>query len=54
MGKGKGKFSFWFSKIYSGQILFEINKLPYKTAQIALTAASRKISINSKFITLNV
>ena len=50
MGKGTGAPSFWICKIKQGQILFEMDGIPYQIAQQAALLAYYKLPIKTKFI----
>lgn len=50
MGKGKGSFDRWVSKIKKGQILFEISGLSKELAIKALQSGSNKLPIQTKII----
>lgn len=50
MGKGKGNFSFWVSKVKKGQILFEISGISFENAKKVFLAGSNKLPISTKFI----
>ena len=50
MGKGKGAPSFWICKIKQGQIVFEMDGIPYQTAQQAAMFAYYKLPFKTKFI----
>ena len=51
MGKGKGGFKHWVTKIKPGQILFELNGVSKSIAYNALLSASKKLPILTKIIT---
>ena len=51
MGKGKGAPSFWVCKIKQGQVLFEMDGIPYPIAQQAALLAYYKLPLKTKFIT---
>jgi len=53
MGKGKGAPSFWICKIKQGQILFEMDGIPYQIAQQAALLAYYKLPVKTKFISRN-
>jgi large subunit ribosomal protein L16 len=53
MGKGKGSTSYWICRIKRGQILFEIDKVPYALAKQAVTLAFYKLPVKAKFIVEN-
>ncbi len=53
MGKGKGSTSYWICRIKQGQILFEIDKVPYPLAKQAASLAFYKLPVNAKFIVEN-
>jgi large subunit ribosomal protein L16 len=50
MGKGKGAPDHWAAVVKPGRILFEIEGLPHETAHEALTLASRKLPIRTRFV----
>lgn len=50
MGKGKGSFNEWVTRIKKGQILFEINGIKIDQAKSILLIASKKLPIKTKFI----
>lgn len=50
MGKGKGTFSFYVSKIKKGQILFEISGFSLKDSKQILKSGSNKIPVKTKII----
>lgn len=50
MGKGKGSISFWICRIKKGQILFEMDKIPYALAKQAAFLAFHKLPVQAKFI----
>lgn len=51
MGKGKGSTSYWVCRVKRGQILFEMDKIPYQLAKQAALLAFQKLPIKAKFIT---
>ena len=50
MGKGKGAPSFWVCKVKQGQILFEMDGIPFQIAQQAALLAYYKLPLKTKFI----
>lgn len=50
MGKGKGVTSFWICRVKRGQILFEMDKIPYPLAKQAAMLAFHKLPVKTKFI----
>lgn len=48
MGKGKGSFSYWATRVQGGTTLFEICGIPKHIAIEALRAGSRKLPIKTK------
>jgi len=50
MGKGKGEPAFWVAVVRPGRVLFEISGVEEKKAKDALTLASHKLPIETKFI----
>lgn len=48
MGKGKGQFSYWATKVCSGTILFEICGANFNTVFSALKAGSAKLPVKTK------
>ena len=50
MGSGKGAVDYWVAVIKPGTILFEIGAIPQEVAQSALSLASYKLPIKTKFI----
>lgn len=50
MGKGKGSPSFWYVRVYAGQILFEMDGIPASLAEQAFLEASQKIPLKVSFI----
>jgi large subunit ribosomal protein L16 len=51
MGKGKGAPDSWVAVIKPGRILYEMEGVPEADARRALTLASHKLSIKTKFVT---
>lgn len=51
MGKGKGAPEYWVAVIKPGKILFEIQGVEEEVARKALTLASNKLPIKTKFCT---
>jgi len=50
MGKGKGAPDSWVAVIKPGRILYEMEGVPEAEARRALTLASHKLSIKTKFV----
>jgi len=50
MGKGKGNVSHWVCYVKPGTVLYEINNISFLKAKEALTNASLKLSLKTKFI----
>jgi large subunit ribosomal protein L16 len=50
MGKGKGAPEFWVAVVKPGRIMFEVGSIPRDLAQEALTIASHKLPIKTKFV----
>src|ERR1035438_5465829 len=50
MGKGKGAPEFWVAVVKPGRILFEVEGLPPAEALEAMTLASHKLPIKTKFV----
>lgn len=50
MGGGKGDISFWIARIKQGQLLFELDYVSKKQAQVAFYKANAKLPIKTKFI----
>ena len=52
MGKGKGSLDYWCSNVNSGRILFEFQGVSRVIAQEAAKLGSRKLPMQTKFISL--
>jgi large subunit ribosomal protein L16 len=50
MGKGKGAPEFWVAVVKPGRIMFEVGGVSRDLAQEALTIASHKLPIKTKFV----
>ena len=50
MGSGKGALDYWVAKVKPGTILFELSGVNYELAREAMTIASYKLPIRTKFI----
>jgi large subunit ribosomal protein L16 len=50
MGKGKGAPEFWVAVVKPGRIMFEVSGIPRDLAQEALSIASHKLPIKTKFV----
>ena len=53
MGSGKGAVDYWIAVVKPGMILFEISSVPKEVAKAALSLASYKLSVKTKFISQN-
>jgi large subunit ribosomal protein L16 len=53
MGSGKGTVDYWVAVVKPGTILFEIGSVPEEIARAALSLASYKLPIKTKFIIRN-
>nr|YP_009496447.1 ribosomal protein L16 [Attheya longicornis]AWT39160.1 ribosomal protein L16 [Attheya longicornis] len=53
MGSGKGSVDYWVAVVKPGTILFEIGSVPEEIARAALSLASYKLPIKTKFIIRN-
>lgn len=53
MGKGKGPIDQWITKIKSGRIIYELNGVEEIIATDALLAASFKLPIKTKIVSLS-
>ncbi len=51
MGKGKGAPEYWVAVVLPGRVLFEMEGVDLATAKEAMTVASHKLPIKTKFIT---
>jgi len=51
MGKGKGNPEEWVAVIKPGRVLFELDGVPVELAREAMTRASHKLPLSTKFIT---
>lgn len=51
MGKGKGAPEFWVAVVKPGRILFEMEGVPEAEAREALTLASHKLPLPTRFVT---
>lgn len=52
MGKGKGSLDYWCSNVNSGRILFEFQGVSRVIAQEVAKLGSRKLPMQTKFISL--
>lgn len=52
MGKGKGALDYWCSNVNSGRILFEFQGVSKSIAEEAALLGSRKLPMQTKFVTL--
>jgi len=50
MGAGKGTVDYWVAVVRPGTILFEISSVPEEVAKAALSLASYKLPLKTKFI----
>ena len=50
MGKGKGSVSYWVCSVQSGQILYEMDGIPYQLAKTGFILAYQKLSLKTEFI----
>ena len=50
MGKGKGAVDHWVAQVQPGRIMFEIDGVPYETAQEALRLAAQKLPLLTKVV----
>jgi large subunit ribosomal protein L16 len=50
MGSGKGAVDYWVAVIKPGTIMFEISQVPEEVARAALSLASYKLPLKTKFI----
>ena len=50
MGSGKGAVDYWVAVVKPGTILFEISSVPEEVAKAALSLASYKLPLKTKFI----
>jgi large subunit ribosomal protein L16 len=50
MGSGKGAVDYWVAVVKPGTILFEIGSVPEEVARAALSLASYKLPLKTKFI----
>ena len=50
MGSGKGTVAYWVAVVKPGTILFEVGTVPKEIAQGALSLASYKLPLKTKFI----
>ncbi|MBK7476055.1 MAG: 50S ribosomal protein L16 [Haliscomenobacter sp.] len=50
MGKGKGAVDHWVAQVKPGRIMFEIDGVPYETAQEALRLAAQKLPLLTKVV----
>jgi large subunit ribosomal protein L16 len=51
MGKGKGSPEFWVCRVKPGRIMFELDGVPHDLAREAMTLASAKLPLDTRFIT---
>lgn len=49
-GKGKGSVEFWACRVKPGRVMFELDGVTEEVAREALTLASAKLPIKTKFI----
>src|ERR1700736_2241542 len=50
MGSGKGAPEFWVARVKPGRILFEVDGVSQQVASAALTTASAKLPIKTRFV----
>jgi large subunit ribosomal protein L16 len=50
MGKGKGSPEGWVAVVKPGRVMFELEGVDRKTAEIAMALAAAKLSVKSKFV----
>nr|ULQ69932.1 ribosomal protein L16 [Thurnia sphaerocephala] len=50
MGRGKGNHTGWIARVYTGQIPFEFDGLPFNQARQAARLAAQKLPSKTKFI----
>lgn len=50
MGSGKGNTEFWACRVKPGKILFELEGVEEDVAKLALTKASAKLPIKTRFV----
>jgi len=50
MGAGKGAVDYWVAVVKPGTIIFEISSVPEEVAKAALSLASYKLPLKTKFI----
>ena len=53
MGKGKGAPEHWVAEVKAGRIMYEVKGVDEKTAREALTLASAKLPVKTRFVTRN-
>ncbi len=51
MGKGKGALSHYVAVVKPGRVMFEIDGIPFETAQEALRLAAQKLPVRTKLVT---
>ena len=52
MGKGKGNPNHWICRVQSGQILYEMDGIPYSLAKQAAELAHYKLNCNTAFVSI--
>ncbi|WOG90349.1 hypothetical protein DCAR_0209593 [Daucus carota subsp. sativus] len=52
MGRGKGAVAFWVAVVQPGRIIYEISGVTEQMAKEAITIASSKMPVRTKFISL--
>jgi len=50
MGKGKGAPEYWVAVVKPGRVLFELEGVPVEIARRAMTLASSKLPLKTKFV----
>jgi large subunit ribosomal protein L16 len=51
MGKGKGNPEYWVAVVKPGRVMFEVEGVEEKLARRALTLASAKLPVKTRFVT---
>lgn len=50
MGKGKGSPELWVAKVKPGRIIFEMNGVTRKQAEVAFRLAAHKLPLKTRFV----
>ena len=50
MGKGKGSIEYWCARVKPGRIMFEIDGVPRSVAEEAMSLASEKLPVDTRFV----